>query len=43
MTKKNYTEGIYEEVVYPEQNIKINYTQAIIEYKKWKFIISPEK
>lgn len=26
-----------------EEEIKINYTQAIIEYKKWKFIISPEK
>ena len=26
-----------------EEAIKINYTQAIIEYKKWKFIISPEK
>ena len=40
MPKKNYTIETYEEVGY---NIKINYTQAIIEYKRWKFIISPEK
>lgn len=26
-----------------EEEIKIKYTQAIIEYKKWTFIISPEK
>ena len=43
MPKKNYTIETYKEVVCPEQDIKINYTQAIIEYKKWKFIISPEK
>lgn len=26
-----------------EDEIKVNYTQAIVEYKNWKFIIAPEK
>lgn len=26
-----------------EDEIKINYTQAIVQYKKWSFIISQEK
>lgn len=26
-----------------EDEIKVNYTQAIVEYKKWNFIISQEK